>query len=157
MLHGGAVPLKTGLSQEESLFWRLWMTFWLQGNALPVVWIFYDLFRKSWWLKTHVLSPSLPWAVDWESQEDFRVVSAGRCKMFPGAIGCFPGHEIWEWSVHCHLHPWISATLTPGVHLKIFVDPTSCKALLIERNPKSPQKPLKWAVILGVFLINEFW
>lgn len=160
MLCGGAVPLKPGLSQEDSIFWRLWMNFWLQGNALPVVWIFLDLFWKLWCLKIHVLSPSLPWAVGWERKEDFRVVSAGRCEMLPGALGLFcracdmgmvslmppPSLDL------CHIYPRCC-----NVHLKIFVNLTSCKALLIERNPKSLQKPLKWAVILGEFLISEFW
>lgn len=95
-----------------------------------------------------------------EKAEYFRVVSAGRCKMFPGALGLIsracdigmvslmlpPSLDI------CHVYPRCC-----NEHLKIFVKPTSCKALVIERNPKSRQNLLKWAVILGEFLISEFW
>lgn len=108
MFHGVVVPLKPGLSQEGSIFWRLWMTFWLQGNALPVVWIYF------WFiLKIMVIEDPCSLSISamgcWESQ-DFRVVSARRCKMFPWCHWkiTFPGHVIWEWSVCCCLNPRIS-------------------------------------------------
>lgn len=50
------------------------------------------------------------------------------------------------------LDPWRCC----NAHLKIFINPTSCKALPTERNPKSPRKSLKLAVVLGAFLISEF-
>lgn len=54
-------PWNQNNHRKALYFEQLWMTSWLQGNAHPVVWIFLDLFRKSWCLKIHVLSPSLPW------------------------------------------------------------------------------------------------
>lgn len=51
----------------------------------------------------------------------------------------------------CHAYPRCC-----NVHLKVFVNPTSCKALPTERNPKSPRKSLECAVVLGAFLISEF-
>lgn len=130
--HHGAVPLKMRFSQEGYRFWRFRMTFWLQGNTIPSVCIFLDalLYTEGKIMvpeDTRSLSIS---AMGWESQGDFRVVSAGRCHMFLRTIGLcsracdmemfrlLPGSHHWF-----HLQPCHACPRCCNMSLKTFVYP----------------------------------
>lgn len=155
MPHHGAVPLKPGFSQKVYMFWKLWMTFWLQGNIIPLVCIFLDalLYTEGKMIVPEDLcSLSISAMGCWLGKpRGFRAVSSGRCSVFPSTV-----------DLCCRACDTGMTRLLPGFHHRSHVQPCRTCPRCCNMGLKILVYPMKvlgrqTSSVLLAKLLSTFW